>query len=263
MVGRPDIAYPELTELQSRMAEATIESRNHYVDAGEICARLFGGTASANIFLIGVAIQAGALPVSVGNVQEAIRLNGVAVDTNLAAFAAGRHWIKDPAVYAAPQNSGPEMIVPEISAKLGRRVEPFGAVVEMLTADLVGFQNEKYARRFLSLVERTTASDSAELTEAVARGFHKLMAYKDEYEVARLLIGAEGEAMAQSVGGVDPTVSWRLHPPMLKALGMDSKIELPTKVGRPAMKALARGKHLRGTASTLSDEPRFGLWSGR
>ncbi len=247
MVGRPDIAYPDLAELQSRVSEATVEGRNRYVDAGEICGRLFGGTASANIFLIGVALQAGALPVSVENIQEAIRLNGVAIDTNLAALAAGRHWVEAPATYAPPQQAGPEMIVPDLSAKLKRRASPHGDVVEMLTADLVGYQSERYAGRFLDLVERASAAGSQELTEAVARGFHKLMAYKDEYEVARLLIGPEGAAAARSVGGSDPSVSWRLHPPMLKALGMHNKIELPTKVGLPAMKALAQGKRLRGT----------------
>ena len=83
--------------------------------------------------------------------------------------------------------------------------------------------------------------------EAVARGYHKLLAYKDEYEVARLLIGPEVEAAAQAVGGRDAQVTWRLHPPMLKALGMENKLDVPAKLGIPAMKALAKGKRLRGT----------------
>jgi indolepyruvate ferredoxin oxidoreductase len=111
----------------------------------------------------------------------------------------------------------------------------------------VGYQNLKYAGRFLDLVEMAAGLRSAALTEAVARGFHKLLAYKDEYEVARLLIGPEATAAAAAVGGPNATVTWKLHPPMLKALGMDNKFGVPAKAGRPAMKALAKGKRLRGT----------------
>ncbi|NNE12822.1 MAG: 2-oxoacid ferredoxin oxidoreductase, partial [Ilumatobacter sp.] len=84
------------------------------------------------------------------------------------------------------------------------------------------------------------------LTEAVARNLHKLMAYKDEYEVARLLLLPEGEQAAQEVGGPEAPVSWHLHPPMLKALGMDSKLALGSWA-RPMFATLRKGKRLRGT----------------
>ncbi len=122
----------------------------------------------------------------------------------------------------------------------------------MLTADLVGYQNDAYAGRFLDAVadarrhEQTVAPGSSRLTEAVARNLHKLMAYKDEYEVARLLLLPEGEQAAKAVGGSEARVSWHLHPPMLKALGMDSKLEFGTW-SKPAFAALRRGKRLRGT----------------
>ncbi len=248
MVGRPDIAYPSLDELRNRVGESTRPDRNRYVDAGRICARFFGGTASANIFLIGVAVQADALPVSPQRIEEAIRLNGVAVATNLAAFAAGRHWVQDPAPYeGATAAGGPEMVVPELSKKLRGRVEGQPEVVALLAADLVAYQDQKYAGRFLDLVDASAAVGGSDLVEAVARGYHKLLAYKDEYEVARLLVGPEVEAAAQAVGGQDAEVTWRLHPPMLKALGMENKLDVPAKLGIPAMKALAKGKRLRGT----------------
>lgn len=84
------------------------------------------------------------------------------------------------------------------------------------------------------------------LTEAVARSLHKLLAYKDEYEVARLLLLPEGADAARSVGGSDASVSWHLHPPMLKALGMSSKLRIGSWA-RPAFAALRSGKRLRGT----------------
>ncbi len=253
MVGRPDIEYPQFSQLRQRVDEVTRAEKNVYVNAGSICDRYFGGTATANIFLLGVAVQSGVLPVQVSSIQEAIRLNGVAVDANLAAFAAGRHWVVNPDAYDF-QNSASaasQMAVPPLPKKLAARIEGSGLepveIVTLLAADLVAYQNNRYAGRFLDLVEKAVSLGSVELTEAVARGFHKLMAYKDEYEVARLLVGPEGIAAAAAVAGPDTTVTWKLHPPMLKALGMDTKVGVPASVGVPAMKALAKGKRLRGT----------------
>ncbi|MFW2383528.1 MAG: indolepyruvate ferredoxin oxidoreductase family protein, partial [Acidimicrobiales bacterium] len=253
MVGRPEIEYPNFTELRDRVDSVTRASDNLYLNAGAICDRYFGGTAAANIFLLGVAVQSGALPVGIASIQEAITLNGVAVGANLAAFAAGRNWVVNPDAYEDRHSAstGPQMSVPPLPKKLSTRIERSGVepfeIIALLAADLVAYQNSKYAGRFLDLVEKAAEVGSVELTQAVARGFHKLMAYKDEYEVARLLIGPEGAAAAASVGGPDAAVTWKLHPPMLKALGMDTKFGVPAKVGMPAMKALAKGKRVRGT----------------
>ncbi len=253
MVGRPEVEYPRFSELKGRVDGVTRASDNRYVNTGAICDQYFGGTAAANIFLLGVAVQSGALPIRVESIREAITLNGVAVKANLAAFAAGRHWVVNPDVYEyrTSESAASQIAVQPLPKKLAARIQRSGLepaeVITMLTADLVAYQNNKYAARFLDLVERAAALGSAELTEAVARGFHKLMAYKDEYEVARLLVGPEGAAAAAAVGGPNATVTWKLHPPMLKALGMDTKFGVPAKAGMPAMKALAKGKRLRGT----------------
>ncbi len=250
MIGKPELAYPSIEELTGRVATDTRADLNRFVDAGAITQALFGSTASANIFLVGVALQSGVLPVTPDRVEEAIELNGVAVDTNRAAFRAGRHWAISPEAYAqhAEVKADYDLDVPELSAKLARRANAFGIdIIATLAADLVAYQNEKYAARFLDLVEEGAALGSDGLTEAIARGYHKLLAYKDEYEVARLLVGPEAQRAAQAIGGPEPKVSWRLHPPMLKAIGMDDKINIPASAGIPAMKALARGKRLRGT----------------
>ena len=91
---------------------------------------------------------------------------------------------------------------------------------------------------------RATASVNA--TDAVARNLHKLMAYKDEYEVARLLLLPEMAKKYEAVGGKGTAVTWRLHPPSLRALGMQRKIEMGPKT-RPMFEALKRAKRLRGT----------------
>ena len=256
MVGRPEVDYPEVGEFVQRLDRHTRTDHRQLVNAGAVTNGLLGSTASANIFLLGVAYQAGALPIAATAVERAIELNGVAVEANHTAFRNGRLWVLDPgAVLDAAgivDAAAPVPITVDVDPlprRLDERVQAVDPedVVRMLTADLIGFQSARYAGRFLDLVEQVYRLGSPELTEAVARGLHKLMAYKDEYEVARLLIGPEAKAAAEAVGGPGAAVTWRLHPPMLKALGMDSKIGISTKAGVPMMKALAKGKRLRGT----------------
>jgi len=204
--------------------------------------------------------------VTIGAIERAIELNGVAVDANLAAFGWGRRWAHDPAavegVAEVAKQSDPDataiVTVPTVSKQLSDRITSLAAdtrfreTLSMLTADLAGFQDEKYARRFLDVVastrvaERAIAVDSHRLTEAVARSLHKLMAYKDEYEVARLMLLPEATAAARSAGGADARITWQLHPPMLKALGRQSKVAFRSWT-RPAFTALRACKRLRGT----------------
>ena len=227
-----------------------------------------GTAAPANILLLGVAVQDGTVPVSPTAIESAIGLNGVAVDANLAAFEWGRRWSLDPdRVEAIAGGSGarsprpePTSIVttrplpPALEARLAQLSLPgdLGEVVELLTADLVAFQDEAYARRFLTEVEaawtaeRRVAPESTRFTEAMARNLHKLMAYKDEYEVARLLLLPEATATVAEVGGARSDATWHLHPPLLKALGFDGKLAIGAWA-TPAFRALRAGKRLRGT----------------
>ncbi|MEZ5228507.1 MAG: DUF6537 domain-containing protein [Acidimicrobiales bacterium] len=101
------------------------------------------------------------------------------------------------------------------------------------------------------MVEQVANSDGSlgstyELTRTVAVNLHKLTAYKDEYEVARLMLLDEGLAEARRLAGASGSISYRLHPPMLRALGMKEKLSIPVK-GAPALAVLAKGKRLRGT----------------
>ena len=137
-------------------------------------------------------------------IERAIDLNGVAVDKNLAAFRLGRR-----------------------DARLGRRQSPSpladestSAMIARLQADLADYQSPRYAAALTarsSTARRRAARD--DFTRAVAFHLHKLMAYKDEYEVARLLLRPESRAAAEAVGGPGAKVQWNLHPPMLRAMG--------------------------------------------
>jgi indolepyruvate ferredoxin oxidoreductase len=265
MVGHPEKDLPTVEELVGRADSRTHSGLNRFVDASAISHSLFGDAAPANVLLLGVAVQAGAIPVDPASVERAIGLNGVAVDRNRAAFRAGRRWAMDPSAFDSADDpdgrmSSTTMDVPELPADLRTRVEVLdgrtglGPLIGLLAADLVGYQDARCASGYLDLVEAASTAEqgasagSVRLTEAVARGLHKLTAYKDEYEVARLLIGPEGRSAAASIGGPGAAVTWRLHPPFLRALGMTKKLAIPATIGRPAMWLLSKGRRLRGTA---------------
>ncbi len=265
LIGHPERPYPDADELEAVLRERSRRDLDHWLDAAELCRGLLGDAAPANIMLLGVAYQAGAVPVSGDRIEEAIELNGVAVEMNLRAFRWGRGWILDrTAVETAATSGGAGTVAPpglgELPPHLREAILTMGLApgpstrIGILAADLIGFQSEELATAFVEVVARTERAeaevvegDRRPLTETVAGNLHRLLAYKDEYEVARLLLSPETEAAASAVGGPGARVSWRLHPPLLRALGMKDKISVPVRVGRPAMKALMKGKRLRGT----------------
>jgi indolepyruvate ferredoxin oxidoreductase len=232
--------FPGHDVLRRRLDQSSRAEHNRYLDAGAIAKGLFGNSASANVMVLGVAVQTGALPVAADKLERAIELNGVAVDQNLAAFRFGRQWVIDPdGVEAAAAVSAP-------------RIETTEQLIERLAADLSEWGDDAYADRFRARVagvraaESNVAADSTALTEAVARNLHKLMAYKDEYEVARLALLDESQERYRAVGGADTEVTYHLHPPMLRAMGMTKKLKF-NKLGGPSFKALRAMKRVRGT----------------
>jgi indolepyruvate ferredoxin oxidoreductase len=241
MVVHPDRdPFPEQMVLRRRLDQTSRPEHNRYVDSGAITGGLFGSTSSANIFVLGVAVQNGALPVAAAHLERAIELNGVAVAQNIAAFRFGRQWAITPDVVEATAG---------ISAP---RVETLEQLIERLAADLTDYQNAAYAKRFRGRVDATRSAEarvtdgSTELTDAVARHLHKLMAYKDEYEVARLALLDESQERYRAVGGPDTEVTYHLHPPALRSMGMQKKMEFG-KLGGPSFAALRKMKRLRGT----------------
>ena len=132
------------------------------------------------------------------------------------------------------------------------RVETLDHLLARLSADLADYQNEAYARRFRARIERVRRAEadrvpgSTALTDAVARHLHKLMAYKDEYEVARLALLDESRRRYEAVGGPNTSATDHLHPPMLRSVGLDRKLRF-RRTGEPAFKALRAMKRLRGT----------------
>jgi indolepyruvate ferredoxin oxidoreductase len=241
MVTSPgSTTFPALDALRQRLDAASRPADNRYLDAAAVCRGLFGSTTAANVLTLGVAVQHGALPLDPADVEQAITLNGVAVEQNIAAFRFGRSWAIDPAAIEAValvERSMPESL---------------DALIERLADDLAGYQDRAYADRFRQRVaaarscEQRVAPDATDFTTAVARHLHKLMAYKDEYEVARLALLPESQARYRAVGGDGTKITYHLHPPMLRAIGLDRKIKF-RRAGAPSFAALRAMKRLRGT----------------
>ena len=241
MVTHPDVAAPSVSTLHARVAAVSRDDANRFLDAAGLADGLLGAPGTANILLLGAAVQTGAVPVPPDAIERAIELNGVAVESNLAAFAWGRAWIDDPSTVESAAGFVPTP-PPETVYELTDR----------LAHDLTDYQSEGYARRFRTVVDRARAAEravdpgSTAFTEAVARNLHKLMAYKDEYEVARLLLADAAVTDYEAVGGPGAEVTYLLHPPMLRAMGVDRKLRLQ-RSALPALRALRASKRLRGT----------------
>ena len=259
MIIDPAVAMPSPEELDERIAAHTGPS-HHWADAQAVTSDLFGSSMTANLFVVGMAVQAGALPVDPGCIERAIDLNGVAVEANTAAFRWGRVQVAAPAAVeaarAAARPPEPEAAPDERFADRLDRLGADGELRDRLSlyaGELVRWGDESAAAGWFDVLDRVAAAErvvdpgGTRLLEAAAAGLFKLTAYKDEYEVARLMTDPEAMAEARRVGGPGAKAAWRLHPPVLRALGMNRKISVGTWAA-PAVRLLARAKRLRGTA---------------
>ena len=259
-------AFPPLADLEQRIAGHVRLDGMHLVDSRATTAALFGSSQTENLFLVGVAYQAGALPVSVSSIEAAISLNGVAVEANVQAFRRGRQHVADPAalyqlVNKRSTRQGTAAERPDRSRQVRRLLAEAGfesgselyRLLEIRVAELIDYQNIKYATTYLAQVERASRWEAAltdatgAFAEAVAKNLFKLMAYKDEAEVARLSISGELQRAITEEFGPDVRVGWKLHPPVLRAMGMNRKITLGPWAA-PVFRVLYATRHLRGTA---------------
>jgi indolepyruvate ferredoxin oxidoreductase len=227
--------------------------KTHFIDATRAATALFGASVGANIFLVGYAYQLGAIPLAAASIERAIELNGEAVEMNKAAFAWGRRAVVEPAVVEALIKPAPEA-----TSDARTLSQSFDDIVARRVAFLTAYQNAAYAARYRRLVERTKAAETARapgktgLADAVARYLFKLMAYKDEYEVARLYSdGAFVKQVNSELGGEHLRFHVHLAPPLLarrdKATGEPRKMTFGPWIF-PLFGLLAKFKFLRGTA---------------
>jgi indolepyruvate ferredoxin oxidoreductase len=244
-VRNPDWQFPG-SSMQSDIAAAVGDSCA-FVDANRLTVALLGDALYTNPFMLGFAWQKGWLPLSEAAMLRAIELNGVAIELNKKAFVWGRRAAHD--LEAVSKVAFPAEVI-----ELKRISSSLDEMLERRVAFLTDYQNAAYAARYRALVDKTRQAeaklDSTRLTEAVARYAFKLMAYKDEYEVARLYVDPAFMEKVKAQFEGDYSLKFHLAPPMFSR--KNDKGELVKRQFGPwvfsVFKLLARMKGLRGTA---------------
>ncbi len=244
----PDAEFPADAMMQT-IREAVGEEKTHFVAATDLATKLMGDSIASNLFMLGYAFQMGLIPLTSAAIEKAIELNGVAVNLNQQAFLWGRRAAFDlPAVQAA---ANPQAVVAEPKfLSLEQRLATH-------TRTLGEYQNQAYGERYLQLVYRVRDAESRlfpeqmALTEAVAFNYFKLLAYKDEYEVARLYSNGEFTRQLHAQFEGDYRLEFHLAPSWLAKRDPNSGAPRKRSFGPWMLKAfdvLAKFKFLRGTA---------------
>ncbi|AYJ48092.1 indolepyruvate ferredoxin oxidoreductase family protein [Rhodococcus sp. P1Y] len=252
MVYDASVSYPEESVMVERLESASKILTS--IDAMKAAKAVLGSTEAANFLLVGAAYQAGGLPIPGWAIEKGITINGVAVDDNIAAFRWGQVAVADSDAFAdaVAQKVFPTHTVAPAEMFADSPLE--GEVLELTrrrAGELIAFQNLRVAQKYVASVENIwraerSVTDQTEFSDAVARGLFKLTAYKDEYEVARMLTDPQFiELVRVEVPGAK-NMQFKLHPPALRALGRKKKIGLGPS-SRIPLKVLARGRVLRGT----------------
>ncbi|WP_347248924.1 DUF6537 domain-containing protein, partial [Zoogloea sp.] len=269
MIADRHVMFPATQGLTAGIDRVTRKDDNVFLDGQALAEGLFGDAMATNNFMVGVAFQAGTIPLKAESIEAAIRNSGVGVEQSLAAFRWGRMAVVDLAFVEAEvaRSKGAEVIslkqAPQQSAAARAIVESIGAqgeakrLAEVRVPELIAFQDEAYARRYADVLKRVVAAEqgvlpgASALSEAAARYLYKLMAYKDEYEVARLHTDPAflAELDAQFPHGY--SVKYNLAPPLLADTDPQTGHLLKKQYGPWMFKAfqrLAGWKKLRGGA---------------
>jgi indolepyruvate ferredoxin oxidoreductase len=240
----PDLEFPK-DQFMDAIGASVKPGACFSFDAHTLATSVMGDNIAANIMLAGYAWQKGLLPVSLEAMTEAIRLNGVAVGFNQQAFEWGRRMAHSPAQLENLFNA-------EGPADMGT-----DALIEYLTSDLQAYQNKAYADRFRSAVHGVRDAElpnREDLVRSVAKNLHKLMAYKDEYEVARLFTDGRFEAELADQFDGNYRINYHMAPPLLArkdpASGIPAKIRFGPWI-KPMLYVVAELRILRGTPLDL------------
>ncbi len=220
------------------------------LDAHALAVQQFGNSLLANMAMLGFAWQRGCLPLSEEAIMQALELNGIAVKENQDAFRVGRLAAWRPDALLSTGAPGEKAVVIHMPESLDK-------IVKRCTAALTSYQNAAYARQYTDVVDTVLAAEQAlhpgakpRLAPKVARSLYKLMAYKDEYEVARLFTNGDfHKALHENFEG-DFTLQFHLAPPLFAK--RDPSTGIPRKMTfgpatEKAFRLLAHGRHLRGS----------------
>ncbi|MFK7880502.1 indolepyruvate ferredoxin oxidoreductase family protein [Roseobacter sp.] len=221
------------TERLTLALEARLRDSVDLFDASEIAKATLGDSIFSNMMIFGAAWQRGLIPLSLSSIVEAITLNGAAVERNQRAFEIGRWVVSHPKEAQAIVRPKVVSLPKSIDDKINFRADL-----------LVAYKNRRLAKRYRQFIARI---EDEEVKVEALKSYHKLLSYKDEYEVARLLLSSREKAVAEFEG--DFKLSYNLAPPMLSKPGPDGrplKREFGPWLEKP-LRLLASCKHLRGT----------------
>jgi indolepyruvate ferredoxin oxidoreductase len=244
---------PKLTVPGGRLSQAIAERVRKgpllALDAHDYAVKLFGDSIASNMLLLGFAYQLGFVPIGAAAIEQAIELNGAAVEMNRLAFRFGR--------LAAHDRAALDRIA-QPSLREAKQPKTLDELVAYRMQHLAAYQNGELADRYrakvnsLARLEKAKAPGRSGLAETVARAYHKLLAYKDEYEIARLFTdGSFQKHIEEQFEGVR-SIEFHLAPPLFARFHKDRVTGHPRKIrlGRwmlPVFRVLAKGKALRGT----------------
>ncbi len=246
----PDLKFP-LGSMEQEIKDAVGPGDAEFLDASKLATALMGDSIATNLFMVGYAYQRGLIPVSESAILKAIELNGAAVDSNVLSFRWGRLAAVEPskvAEAAVPARAKPE------SQRLSQSLDE---TIERRVRFLTDYQDAAYAQRYATLVAKVREAEArvmpgiTELTEAVARYDFKLLAIKDEYEVARLYAESDfAQRVAAQFEG-DYKLTFNLAPPIFNKPDPVTGVPKKSAYGPWMMKAfgvLAKMRKYRGTA---------------
>ncbi len=246
----PDYRFPA-QRLRDAISETVGAARAHFIEATELATALLGDSIATNMFMLGYAYQKGLVPVSAESILQAIELNGVAVPMNRHAFVWGRRAAHDIAAVRRIALGG--KAAPEAPEDPAERLQN---MIQVRMDYLTQYQNARYAARYAALVEKVRGVEAAKtprrtaLAEAVARYYFKLLAYKDEYEVARLYADPAFMARVNDAFEGDFKLRFHLAPPLFARRDPVSGELIKQEYGSwmlGSFRLLAKLKGLRGT----------------
>ena len=264
MIKDRKTVFPIVPDLTSGIDKVTRAADNVYLDGQALAEGLFGDAMATNNFMVGVAYQAGTIPLKAESIEAAIKASGVGVEQSLAAFRWGRMAVLDLSfVQAEIAKYQPKLEKPQLKPAARAIVDAIGAqgearrLLEVRVPELIAYQDVAYAKRYADVVSRVVAAErkvapgKTALSEAAARYVYKLMAYKDEFEVARLHSDPAFLAQLEAQFPHGYSVKYNLAPPMLSkrdpATGELQKKQYGAWM-LSAFKMLAKFKGLRGGA---------------
>jgi indolepyruvate ferredoxin oxidoreductase len=273
MVRNNSLLFPTESSIRRNIDPYTKAAQNLYVDAGTIAEGLFGDHMAINLFMLGVAYQAGFIPLAATSIEQAIALNGVAVQQNQQAFRYGRRYVCEPQAVLNLAVPPPRGLHEERAAMLLYLEEQYGKAVReayfyllkrcehldeeaqrllaIRIGELIDYQDVAYATSYVDFVLDVAAREAAacpgrvEFTHAVIRQLYKVMAYKDEYEVARLHLKQAWRTRLTGMFAEPQKIYYHFHPPFLRSMGLQRKLKLGPWF-TPLLRLLRRLKTLRG-----------------